>query len=163
MKKRFLVSSITLLLTLGPAVAQEDDFDPQPIIEGRQAALRDIGAAFKGINDELKKSQPTLALIRQYARQIDDLTKEQKFWFPKGTGPETEIEMQAKADIWKRPAEFKAAQDALTQQVAKLQAVTGGSDVSAIKAQTQALGRTCKSCQIITDSSTVPKPPGATI
>jgi len=146
MKKRFLVSSITLLLTLGPAVAQEDDFDPQPIIEGRQAALRDIGAAFKGINDELKKSQPTLALIRQYARQIADLTKEQKFWFPKGTGPETEIEMQAKADIWNRPAEFKSGQDALTQQVAKLQAVTGGSDVGAIKAQTQALGRTCKSC-----------------
>jgi len=138
--------AIALSISFLTIAQAQEDFDPQPIIEGRQAALRDIGAAFKGINDEFKKSQPTLALIRQYARQIDDLTKQQKFWFPKGTGPETEIEMQAKPEIWQKPAEFKGAQDALTQQVSKLVAVTAGTDLAAIKAQTQQLGRTCKGC-----------------
>jgi cytochrome c556 len=145
MNIRTLVTCTIALCVSALALAQED-FDPQPVIEGRQAALRDIGAAFKGINDELKKSQPTLALIRQHARLIDDLTKQQKFWFPRGTGPETEIEMQAKPEIWQRPAEFKAAQDALTQQVTKLVAATNGTDVGAIKTQSQALGRTCKAC-----------------
>ena len=134
-----------LAASVGAVLAQEE-FDPQPIIEGRQAALRDIGAAFKNINDEFKKSQPSIPVIRQNANQIDDLVKQQKFWFPPGTGPETEIEMQAKAEIWKQPAQFKAGQAALTEQAAKLAKVAGGQDLAAIKAQTQVLGRACKSC-----------------
>lgn len=134
-----------LAASVGVVLAQEE-FDPQPIIEGRQAALRDIGAAFKNINDEFKKSQPSIPVIRQNANQIDDLVKQQKFWFPPGTGPETEIEMKAKAAIWKQPAEFKAGQAALTEQAAKLAKAAAGQDLAAIKAQTQVLGRTCKGC-----------------
>jgi cytochrome c556 len=131
--------------TLSVATA-EDDFDPEPIIEGRQAALRDIGAAFKGINDELKKAQPALGMIRQYARQIDELSSQQKFWFPKGTGPESDIETLAKPEIWQQPAEFTAGQAAMSEQAAKLAKATGGNDLGAIKAQWQALGKTCKGC-----------------
>lgn len=130
----------------GVGIAQEDDFDPRPVIEGRQSALRDIGAAFKGINDEFKKSAPSLPSIRQYARQIDELSKQQKFWFPPGTGPESEIETLAKPEIWKQPVEFKAGQAALNEHAAKLVKVAAGEDVGAIKAQTQALGKTCQGC-----------------
>jgi cytochrome c556 len=133
------------VICVGMALAQED-FDPQPIIEGRQSGLRDIGAAFKGINDELRRSAPSLPLIRQYARQIADLSQQQKFWFPPGTGPEAEIETQAKPEIWERPAEFKAGQAAMAEQAAKLVQVVAGDDVAAIRAQTQALGKACKSC-----------------
>lgn len=143
MKSTVLVC--VLVASIGAVVAQEE-FDPQPVIEGRQAALRDIGAAFKNINDELKRSQPSIPLIRQNANQIDDLVKQQRFWFVAGTGPETEIEMKAKALIWTQPADFKAGQAALTEQAAKLAKVSAGQDLAAIKAQTQALGRTCKSC-----------------
>jgi cytochrome c556 len=143
MKSTVLVC--VLVASVGVVLAQEE-FDPQPIIEGRQAALRDIGAAFKNINDEFKQSQPSIPVIRQNANQIDDLVKQQKFWFPPGTGPETEIEMRAKPTIWKQPAEFKAGQAALTEQASKLAKVAAGQDLAAIKAQTQALGRTCKGC-----------------
>jgi cytochrome c556 len=136
---------VALIACVGVATAQEE-FDPAPIIEGRQSALRDIGAAFKGINDEFKNSNPSLPLIRQYAAQIDDLVKQQKFWFPPGTGPETEIETAAKPLIWKQPAEFKAGQAALSEQAAKLAKVAAGNDTAAIKAQSQALGKTCKGC-----------------
>ncbi len=146
MKLKFVASALCLSIAFTNVTAQDEDFDPQPVIEGRQSALRDIGAAFKGINDELKKSQPVMPLISQYANQIDDLVKGQKFWFPPGTGPETEIEMKAKPAIWQQPADFKAGQAALAEHAAKLAKVAAGADVAAIKAQTQALGRTCKSC-----------------
>ena len=131
--------------TLSVAIAEEE-FDPKPVIEGRQAALRDIGAAFKGINDEFKKSQPALAMIRQYARQIEELSTQQKFWFPPGTGPESDIETKAKPEIWQHLTEFKAGQVAMGEQAAKLAKVASGDDLGAIKAQWQALGKTCKGC-----------------
>jgi cytochrome c556 len=143
--KTIVGSFLVIAATVGVSVAQEE-FDPAPVIEGRQSALRDIGAAFKGINDEFKRSQPSLPLIRQYARQIEDLSKQQKFWFPPGSGPETEIETKAKPEIWKQPAEFKAGQAAMGEQAAKLAKVVAGDDAGAIKAQWQALGKTCKSC-----------------
>lgn len=144
--KLIVAAVIACAACVGVSVAQEEDVDPVPVIQGRQSALRDIGAAFKGINDELKKSQPVLALIRQYARQIDDLAKQQKFWFPPGTGPETEIEMKAKPEIWKQPKEFKAGQAAMAEQAAKLANIAEGSDPAAIRAQWQTLGKTCKGC-----------------
>ena len=127
-------------------VAADEELDPQPVIEGRQSALRDIGAAFKAISDELKKSAPSLPLIRQSARQIDDLAKQQQFWFPPGTGPESDIETAAKPVIWQQPAQFKAGQAVFGEQAAKLVTVAAGDDTGAIKAQWQALGKTCKGC-----------------
>jgi cytochrome c556 len=146
MNLKSIVTPILIVGTFAGVTLAQEEFDPQPVIEGRQSALRDIGAAFKGINDEFKKSQPSIPLIRQYATQIDDLAKQQNFWFPPGTGPETEIEMKAKADIWKRPAEFKAGQVAMAEQAGKLAKIAAGSDAAAIKSQWQALGKTCKGC-----------------
>jgi cytochrome c556 len=146
MKLQSIVTPILIVGAFAGVTLAQEEFDPQPVIEGRQSALRDIGAAFKGINDEFKKSQPSLPLIRQYAAQIDDLARQQKFWFPPGTGPETEIEMKAKPDIWKQPAEFKAGQVAMAEQAAKLAKIATGSDAAAIRSQWQALGKTCKGC-----------------
>jgi cytochrome c556 len=143
--KRGIGFCLGLITCVGIAIGQED-FDPRPVIEGRQSALRDIGAAFKAISDELKKPQPSLPVMRQYARQIEDLSQQQKFWFPPGTGPETELETAAKPLIWQRPAEFKAGQAALAEQAAKLAKVASGTDVKAIRAQWQTLGQTCKGC-----------------
>lgn len=144
--KRTLGLALGIAVCGGVVIAQEDDFDPQPVIEGRQSGLRDIGAAFKEISDELKKSSPSLPLIRQYARQIDDLSQQQKFWFPPGTGPESDIETAAKPEIWQQPAVFKAGQAEMTKQAAKLAQIAAGTDVGAIRAQWQALGKTCKGC-----------------
>jgi cytochrome c556 len=136
-------STFSLFLGMGISigagiVVADEDFDPQPVIEGRQSALRDIGAAFKGITDELKKPAPSLPVIRQYARQIDELSKQQKFWFPPGSGPESDIETAAKPE--------KAGQVEFSVQATKLAQVSAGTDVAAIKAQWQALGKSCKGC-----------------
>lgn len=135
-----------VLLACTALVLADEDFDPEPIIQGRQAGLRDIGAAFKGIGDELKASSPSLASIRYNARQIEELAKQQPFWFPAGSGPESEIDTQAKPEIWRSGGEFKAAQDAMNEHARKLVQVAAGGDVGAIRAQWRELGGTCKSC-----------------
>jgi cytochrome c556 len=139
------------LLALGTCVGigialAEEEFDPQPIIEGRQAALRDIGGAFKGISDELKAASPSLAAISHYARQIDDLTQQQKFWFPAGTGPEAEIETKARPEIWRSPEEFRQAQSAFSENAHKLVKAAQSGNVAAIQAQWRELGKSCKGC-----------------
>lgn len=146
MNLKSIVGCLLLVAACASVAISADEFDPQPIIEGRQSALREVGTAFKGVSDELRKSKPTLLLIREYARQIDDLSKQQKFWFPAGTGPETEIEMRAKADIWTKPAQFKAGQEAMSEQAAKLVETAGSDEIAAIRTQWRALGKTCKDC-----------------
>lgn len=143
MKQLFMPAVVALF---GVGLAVGDDLDPEPIIEGRQAGLRDIGAAFKAINDELKASAPVLATIRQNAKQIEDLASQQKFWFPAGTGPDSDIDTQAKPEIWQFAAEFKARQQAFSQEASKLTQLAAGSDIAAIRAQWRELGKTCKSC-----------------
>jgi cytochrome c556 len=145
MTKGWIVPAFALLVCAAPGIAEED-FDPEPIIEGRQAALRDIGAAFKAISDELKAPTPVLATIRSNTRQIEDLMKQQHFWFPPGTGPESEIETLAKPEIWQRPAEFKKAQTAFSEAAQQLTRAAEGSDVSAMRSQWRELGKTCKGC-----------------
>ncbi len=144
-QKRHLLLVIAACAAAG-SVAADEDFDPEPVIEGRQSALRDIGAAFKGITDEFKRPTPSLSAIRQYAHQIDDLAKYQQRWFPVGTGPESEIETAARPEIWRQPAEFQAAQKMFGEQAVKLAQIADGNDLGAIKTQWQALGRTCKGC-----------------
>jgi len=126
--------------------ARADDMDPQVVIEGRQANLRDLGAAFKAITDELKKSAPSLPVIRQYAGQIDALAQQQRFWFPRGSGPESEIETDAKPEIWARTKEFADAELALVTEAARFRDIARGSDIDAIKTQHRAVGKTCKGC-----------------
>ncbi len=145
MKSLSVPAGLALLVWAGFGLAEED-FDPEPIIQGRQSALRDIGAAFKGISDELKASAPVLATIRSNAQQIEDLTRHQALWFPPGTGPESDIETLAKPEIWQHPEDFKAAQAALSQAARNLTRAAQGGDVAAIRVQWREMGKTCKGC-----------------
>ena len=138
--------ALSALVVFSPAPAQEEDIDVRAVIEARQSALRDIGEAFKGINDELKRSSPALAKIREHARLIDSMSKHQGKWFPEGTGQDADVINAAKDEIWERPTDFKAGQVAMSAEAAKLAKVAAGDDVGAIKKQTQALGKTCKGC-----------------
>jgi cytochrome c556 len=145
MKSKPFTCVLALLIAAAPALADED-LDERAVIEARQSALRDIGSAFKSINDELKKSAPALAKIRERALKIEQLAQHQARWFPEGTGQDAGVINAAKDEIWERPDEFAAAQQAMAAEIGKLVQVANGTDVGAIKKQAQALGRTCKGC-----------------
>lgn len=137
---------VTAFACAVPSAADEALEEASVAIQGRQANLRDLGAAYKAITDELKKSQPSLPLIRQYAAQINDLAAQQSFWYPPGSGPESGIDTDAKQAIWTRPKEFEKAAALMTQRASLLKQTAAGSEVTAIRTQHSALGKACKQC-----------------
>lgn len=119
---------------------------PQDQVKSRLAGFRELGAAFKNVNDELKSDTPQAIVLQLSARQIRDSARLQYGWFPAGSGPQPGVKTAAKPEIWSKPAEFKAAQDNFANAAAAFYKVSAGGDPAAIKAQAKLLGATCSSC-----------------
>src|SRR4051812_18348841 len=99
-----LLAAALLAGTAGMAMAQQAE-----IIKARQEKMKAIGADFKIINDSLKTDAPDKAAIAGAAKRIADSGKDVTAWFPAGSGEQAGVKTRAKADIWAKPAEFKAA------------------------------------------------------
>jgi cytochrome c556 len=119
---------------------------PAAIIKARQAQFREIGTAFKAINDELKKGTPGKFVMTSSARQIAGNLKQTGTMFPAGSGPSSGVKTKALAAIWAKPTEFSRLNAAAVAEANKLVVVLRGSDAAAISVQVKALGRTCQSC-----------------
>lgn len=115
-------------------------------IATRQAGYKEMGKAFKAMNDELKKPNPDISQFPAYAKTIRGQSLAIPNWFPKGSGPEAGVKTKAKPNIWTEDAKFTAAEKALQVETAKLQTAVAGKNIDAIKAQVRATGGTCKSC-----------------
>ena len=149
MRKKFGRTSVFAALIVGfagaPLLADAAD-SPAEVVKMRLEGLRQLGAAFKNVNDELKSSAPNAYLLELFARQIRDAAKEQYNWFPAGSGPQPGIKTGAKPEIWEKPADFKAAQDAFAAQAASFMEVVSSKDVEKIRAQTKPLSQSCGGC-----------------
>lgn len=119
---------------------------PTQIITGRQANYKNIGRANKAINDELRKSAPSMAVIQQNAAVLDALAPRVPLWFPKGTGPEAGVKTAALPVIWQRIPEFKADAAKFANAAHILRAAAAAGDVNRVRAATAALGQTCRAC-----------------
>jgi len=124
----------------------EPGLAPKEAIAARQSNLKDLGGAFKTIRDQLRVSKPNLSEIKLAAQQIKDLVGDQHHWFPKGTGPESGIETDAKPEIWTDPTGFAAAQKEFGEQAPKLLALASAEDLAGLKSQVGVVGQTCKGC-----------------
>ena len=127
---------------------------PADVVRTRVAGLRELGAAFKSVNDGLRSSEPQTILLQQSARQIRNAANAMPGWFPRGSGPEAGVKTAAKPEIWSQAARFQAAQNAFIGQASQFQAAIGSGNVEAMRAKARALGATCKGCH---DSFRVPK------
>lgn len=112
----------------------------------RHAKFEAIAKANKAIGDELKKDAPDLAAIKANAQTIDDSAKALPSWFPGTTGPEPGIKTDAKAEIWQKPAEFKAAAGKFADAAGALRAAADAGDLASVRTAAAALGPTCKGC-----------------
>jgi cytochrome c556 len=119
---------------------------PADQVRTRVAGLRELGAAFKTVNDGLRTSEPQTILIQMAARQIRNASTAMYTWFPAGSGPQAGVKTAAKPEIWTQPARFRQLQDAFASQAAAFQRAAGGSDVNAIRAAARSLGQSCKAC-----------------
>jgi cytochrome c556 len=139
-----LIGVLTALATAGAGAAQSPDV--ATFMKTRHHHFHDIGSAFKGVMDELKKPDPSIAEIQKFAAVIDGLAPQVPSWFPAGTGPETGIKTQALATVWQKPDEFKKDAAAFTTQAHAFNTAALTGKLDAVRAGARPLGETCKTC-----------------
>ncbi len=119
---------------------------PTDLVRARIAGYRELGAAFKSVNDGLRGSETQTVLIQLSAREIRKAANDQYQWFPQGSGPQPGIKTSAKPEIWGQAAQFKAAQDAFARQAETFQRAAMSGNAAAIRAEARKLGGACKAC-----------------
>lgn len=115
-------------------------------IAARKANYKEIGGAFKTINDEIKSGSPDMNTIKPLARDIATRSALQLKHFPKGSGPESKQKTRAKALIWKEFAAFSKLQKDMVTAANALNTAAASGNVGAMTTARNALGGTCKSC-----------------
>jgi cytochrome c556 len=118
---------------------------PDPV-GARVHGFRELGAAFKNVNDELRSGTPQVMTLQIAARQIRGAAQAQYGWFPAGSGPKPGVKTAAKPEIWSQAAAFKAAQDKFAVAANGFFKVAAAGDVAGMRAQAKPLGAACKAC-----------------
>lgn len=115
-------------------------------VKSRQASYKEIGGAFKTINDEIKSGRPDMNTVRPLAHDIAGRAALMPKFFPKGSGPESGLKTRAKAEIWSDNANFVKLQGDMITAARALDAAAASGNVAALTAARTTLGGTCKSC-----------------
>jgi cytochrome c556 len=139
-----MLAGLFLMAGAAPLLAADAD-----IVKSRIAGYREIGAAYKAINDQLSSGAPEPYLLQVSAREIVNGTRNQYRWFPAGSGPKPGIKTRAKAAIWSQPAKFKTLQDGFAAKAVALAAATKGGDAARVQAAVRELGGACKACHTV--------------
>lgn len=145
MRKMMIAGAIALAGVIGTASVAAA-LTPQEAVAQRQKGFKQIGGAFKALNDQLRSGSPDKAQVSAAAAQLKTLAPQIQGWFPAGSGAEAGVKTRAKAEIWSKSAEFKAAAKALQVETDKLAAVAAGGDTAAIQAQAKAVAGKCGGC-----------------
>ncbi|MBC2660425.1 cytochrome c [Novosphingobium flavum] len=115
-------------------------------IRARIETYRELGASFKAVNDGLRTDEVQTVLIGQAARHIRNVAQAQYGLFPPGSGPAPGLKTKARAEIWRQPARFKAAQDAFAGAAAGFQQAVASGNADTMRQAAKRLGETCKGC-----------------
>lgn len=139
-------------MAAGAALAHNEPMPKGPMSAGAKAAhqrhanFEKLGAAFKALNDELRKSSPNVATVQAQTRTMVSLSNALPTWFPRGSGVEARPKSEAKANIWTDAAGFSAKASAAQVQVSRLNQAALKGDMDAVKAQVRPTGAACKAC-----------------
>ena len=115
------------------------------VMHDRHEGMEDIGDAMKLVSGELKKDSPDLAKVRSGAATFARYAPQVKGWYPPGTGPDVG-KTRAKAEIWRKPEDFRAKSIGFERTVSAFNAAARGTDLAAIRAAHAELGKSCKAC-----------------
>lgn len=112
----------------------------------RHENFEKLGAAFKNLNDELRKGSPDKAVVASNARTMASLANALPTWFPRGSGVEARPMSEARAEVWTDAAGFAAAASKLRAETATLNQLATAGDMNAVKGQTRETFQACKGC-----------------
>ena len=146
LSKRGAMISAILAASVFAGAAFAAELNDEDYIKARIAHFREIGTSFKGINDQAKTGKPDMAKVKDLAGDLNALAKQQYTWFRPGSGPESEEMTKAKPDIWKKPAEFKAAQDKLLAESNAMLAAASSGNAALLPDRIKSLVGACQNC-----------------
>jgi cytochrome c556 len=140
----------TLLVALVPALAVAATPaaapSPQAAIAQRQAGYKNMGAAMKALNEQLKSDAPSKDEMVRATRTIGLTAREQVRLFPVGSGASAGVKTDALPNIWTDRATFDANMAKLVGESGRLFNTANTGNVGAIRTQAAVVGATCKSC-----------------
>lgn len=117
-----------------------------PVVAARQANYKQMAAAVKGINDQLRSGSPDLAAIRPRAALLANYGVQVLRWFPRGSGPQAGVRTRARPEIWTDWAGFERAGARLLVAARVVNRAARSGDIAAVRAAMPALTRACSAC-----------------
>jgi cytochrome c556 len=144
-----LCSAVALsIFASGFLVAQAFAATPDIVvaIKSRKGNYKEIGGAFKTINDEIKTGAPNIDTIQPLSKDILKRAALQMNFFPAGSGPESGEKTRAKAEIWSDRDTFTQLHKDFIDAAQQLDAAITAGDIASLGAKQKAVGGTCKSC-----------------
>ena len=133
-------------VTVDPDTVLDNGMTARAAADARRLNFKDLGGAFKTVNDVLKLDKPDLTAIQLAAKDVKYASDELLFWFAKGSGPETGLEMEAKMTIWQEWDKFNEHANNFRGAAAQLHTTAQGGDLTAIATHATEVGLQCKAC-----------------
>lgn len=114
----------------------------------RHEGFEAMGDAMKAMAGQLRAGAPDQAILRKSANTLATTAPKIKKWFPKGSGPESGVKTDAKAEIWTDMPTFLKLAAAFEVESKKLKTVANAPtfDMAAFGGQLKATGGSCKAC-----------------
>ena len=138
---------VAVLALLGGAAAlSAATLSAADAVAARKANFKEIGGAFKSINDELKAEAPDVTRLQSPARTIAQRSSRIKDHFPAGSGPDSGLKTKARPEIWSKQVEFGKYREAMVISASALDKAVGSGDLAAITKARDALGTSCQGC-----------------
>ena len=137
------IATTLTILAAGPTLAQAAT---DPRVAARIDHFKTLAAHFKTMNEELRKRDPDLKVVRAATKKVSDAAVQLPSWFPKGSGPESGAKTRAKPELWTNSALFATNARNLRTEAEKLRKLSAGDDVDAMKLQAKAVGAECAAC-----------------
>lgn len=142
---RVVVASAVLAVTFLTSVAcgSSGPQAPQQVVDARIEAMKKLGGDLKATAQAATPAEAKAKIAEAIAFSESIVSR-----FPKGTGiGDTGVtKTRALQDIWTKPAEFKAAADALTAVLKNIDAALGTGDKAKVDAAFGEVGKSCGGC-----------------
>jgi cytochrome c556 len=144
MNKQFLTAGLALMLGAGYSLTAFAQAKPETLVKQRQAAMTLQGKYWGPLGGMASGKVPyDAAVVARNAAYLDVLSK--LAW--DGFNPNTkDVKSAALPAVYTDTAKFKEAQDHFQSEVSKLVGISKSGDEAAVKAQLNAVNKTCGGC-----------------
>ena len=144
MNKQFLTAGLALIVGAGYSLTAFAQAKPETLVKQRQAAMTLQGKYWGPLGGMASGKVPyDAAVVARNAAYLDVLSK--LAW--DGFNPNTkDVKSAALPAVYTDTAKFKEAQDHFQSEVSKLVAISKSGDEAAVKAQLNAVNKTCGGC-----------------